>query len=209
MRKTCFLFIACIICSSTSRNACTRKSPFKSKEILVKYTHRKANGNKLRSSSKKGNIVWSSRWSSQLGKTFRNIAGKTKMTHSVSQVYKRFHGNFYWVISKLSKKTVETFQTIHPQFQTYENIPRQSLQPKTTTHFCNSCLWNWKPTHFRQQALVGEICFALHSTFRSRETCKVEIQHLKKFNISKIFCEYQTFLFVWFRVVCISKPTGF
>jgi len=29
------------------------KTPFKSKEILVKYTHRKANENKLRSSSKK------------------------------------------------------------------------------------------------------------------------------------------------------------
>jgi len=25
------------------------------------------------------------------------------MTHSVLQVYKRFHGNFYWVLSKLSK----------------------------------------------------------------------------------------------------------
>jgi len=33
------------------------------------------------------NIIWSSLWCTQLGKTFRNIAGKTKMTYSLLNVY--------------------------------------------------------------------------------------------------------------------------
>jgi len=41
------------ICTSISRSAWTRKTPFRFKEILVKHTHRKANEKKLRSLSKK------------------------------------------------------------------------------------------------------------------------------------------------------------
>jgi len=46
-----------------------------------------------------------------------------------------------------------------------KNIPRRSLKLKKKAYFCNSCLWNWNPTHFRQQeqssiSKKSEICFA-------------------------------------------------
>jgi len=68
------------------------------------------------------------------------------------------------------------------------NNSKTKFATKKITYFCNSCLRKWNPTHFRQQALAKKWIYALPlvslrialSTFRSHETCKVEMQYLKR-----------------------------
>ena len=149
---------------------------------------------------------------SSIRKNFPKCCRKTKMTHSVLQVYKRFHGNFYWVISKLSKRNS---RNISNDPSTIVNIWKHS---KTKFATKNYSFLQFLPVKLKSNALQATsiskwnmlwLRIAL-STFRSHETCKVAIQHLKKFlKISKIFCQYKTLLFVWFQVVCTSKPVGF
>ena len=52
---------------------------------------------------------------------------------------------------------------MHPQSSTYETNSKTKFATKKITYFCNSCLWKWNPTHFRQQVLARKvnICFAL------------------------------------------------
>jgi len=54
MRKMCFLFVTFIYLQFIFTHCLHMKKSIKiEKDLLVKYTHRKANGKKLRSSSKK------------------------------------------------------------------------------------------------------------------------------------------------------------
>jgi len=76
------------ICTSISRSACTRKTPFRFKEILVKRTQKSKWKETAQFIEKRvDDIIRSSLWSFQLRETSRNIAAKTKMTYSLLEVY--------------------------------------------------------------------------------------------------------------------------